>query len=77
MRNSPSVRKLGSTLVFLLAITTLVLVSSLAAFGQATTGTLRGTITDPNGGVVAGATVTAKNQNTGNTSPTTTNGAWH
>ena len=37
----------------------------IAIFGQAQTGTLRGTITDPNGGVVAGATVTAKNQATG------------
>lgn len=74
MRNSPSVRRLASALVFLLAISTLVLVSSLAVFGQATTGTLRGTVTDPNGGVVAGATVTAKNQSTSNTSPTTTNG---
>jgi len=73
MRNSPSVRRLASELVFLLAISTLVLVSSLTAFGQATTGTLRGTVTDPNGGVVAGATVTARNQNTSNTSPTTTN----
>jgi hypothetical protein len=54
-------------------MSTLVLVSSLAAFGQATTGTLRGTVTDPNGGVVAGAAVTAKNQSTGNTTPTTTN----
>src|SRR5258708_15784245 len=33
--------------------------------GQAQTGTLRGTVTDPNGGVVAGATVTEKNQATG------------
>ena len=74
MRNSLTVRRLASKLVFVLAISTLVLVSSLAAFGQATTGTLRGTVTDPNGGVVAGATVTAKNQSTNNTSPTTTNG---
>ena len=34
-------------------------------FGQAQTGTLRGTVTDPNGLVVAGATVTVKNQATG------------
>src|SRR5438552_15623578 len=38
---------------------------SIVAFGQAQTGTLRGTVTDPNGGVVAGATVTAKSQATG------------
>ncbi len=58
----------------MLAIAALVLASSLPAFAQATTGTLRGTVTDPNGGVVAGATVTAKNQSTGNSSPVTTNG---
>jgi len=74
MRNTPTVRRLASTLVFVLAMSTLLLVSSLAAFGQATTGTLRGTVTDPNGGVVSGATVTAKNQSTGNSTPTTTNG---
>ncbi len=47
---------------------------SVLAFGQAQTGTLRGTVTDPNGQVVAGATVTAKQQTTGATTPTTTNG---
>jgi outer membrane receptor protein involved in Fe transport len=43
---------------------------------QATTGTLRGTVTDSNGGVVSGATVTVKNQATGSvvTSTTTTDG---
>jgi outer membrane receptor protein involved in Fe transport len=46
---------------------------SVLAFGQAQTGTLRGTVTDPNGQVVAGATVSAKNQSTGFTSPSTTN----
>lgn len=40
---------------------------SVLAYGQAQTGTLRGTVTDPNGGVVAGATVTAKNDATGAT----------
>ncbi|PYS61445.1 MAG: hypothetical protein DMF76_10995 [Acidobacteria bacterium] len=43
---------------------------SVLAFGQVQTGTLRGTVTDPNGGIVAGATVTAKNQNSGVTSST-------
>ena len=73
MRNTPTVRRLAAALLFMLAMSTLVLLSSLAVFGQATTGTLRGTVTDPNGGVVAGATVTAKNQSTGNSTPTTTN----
>lgn len=74
MRNTPKVRRLGSALMLVLAASALVLVSSLSVFAQATTGTLRGTVTDPNGGVVAGATVTAKNQGTGVSSPTTTNG---
>jgi hypothetical protein len=37
---------------------------SILAFGQAQTGTLRGTVTDQNGSVVAGASVTAKSQAT-------------
>jgi|CXWL01.1.fsa_nt_gi outer membrane receptor protein involved in Fe transport len=36
-----------------------------SAFGQATTGTISGTVTDPAGNVVSGATVTAKNEATG------------
>src|SRR5437879_11561500 len=43
---------------------------SIFAFGQVQTSTLRGTVTYPNGGIVAGATVTAKNQNSGVTSST-------
>jgi outer membrane receptor protein involved in Fe transport len=43
------------------------------ASAQATTGTLRGVVADPNGAVINGATVTAKNEATGATSsPTTT-----
>src|SRR5947209_2635585 len=45
------------------------------AMAQATTGALRGTVVDPDGGVVVGATVTAKNEGTGTvTQPTTTTG---
>jgi outer membrane receptor protein involved in Fe transport len=36
---------------------------------QATTGTLRGTVTDANGGAIAGANVTVKNEATGTVSP--------
>lgn len=74
MRNTPTVRTLALGLRVALAISALILVSSVSVFAQATTGTLRGTVTDPNGGVIAGATVTAKNQDTGVASPTTTNG---
>lgn len=45
--------------------------SAAPALAQATNGTLRGTVTDPNGGVIAGATVSAKNEATGITTPTT------
>src|SRR5262249_6315585 len=48
---------------------------SASAMGQETKGRLTGTIVDPNGQVVAGASVTAKNQATGVEVPsTTTNG---
>jgi outer membrane receptor protein involved in Fe transport len=58
----------------LAALATILLISSAAVFAQVTKGTLRGTVTDPNGGVVAGANVTAVNQNTGARSQTTTSG---
>jgi outer membrane receptor protein involved in Fe transport len=49
--------------------------SAAPAMAQATTGTLRGTVVDPNGAAVAGATVTAKNESTGTTTqPVTTTG---
>jgi hypothetical protein len=47
--------------------------ASVPAMAQATTGTLRGTVADPNGGIIAGATVRAKNESTGaETAPVTT-----
>jgi outer membrane receptor protein involved in Fe transport len=49
--------------------------SAIPAAAQATTGTLRGVVADPNGGIVVGATVTAKNESTGTvTQQTTTTG---
>jgi outer membrane receptor protein involved in Fe transport len=58
------------------ALTTLAFLAlAVAAFGQVQTGTLRGAVTDPNGGVVANATVIARNQSTGATTPSVqTNG---
>ena len=38
---------------------------AVAAFGQAETGQINGKVTDPHGAVIPGATVTAKNTNTG------------
>lgn len=47
-----------------LASLTIVFVFSAPVMGQATTGTLKGTVVDPNGAGVAGATVTVKNEAT-------------
>ena len=54
------------------ALASVLVLSAVAVMAQATTGTLRGTVTDANGGVVAGATVTVKNQATGSLSTSTT-----
>jgi outer membrane receptor protein involved in Fe transport len=61
MHDFPKVRATAFVFLFVL----LALAFSTSAFAQATKGTLRGTVTDPNGHVVAGATVTATNQSTG------------
>ena len=45
-----------------------------ATFGQGTTGQIAGTVTDPNGAVVAGAAVKVTNIATNYTRETTTNG---
>ena len=47
-----------------LAIFVLALICGLA-FGQNTTGTMAGTVTDPSGAFIAGVTVTATNDGTG------------
>ena len=58
-----------------LVFTAVFALSASNAMAQATTGSLRGVVTDVNGAVVPGASVTAKNETTGNASPvTTTNG---
>jgi outer membrane receptor protein involved in Fe transport len=54
------------------ALASILVLSAIAVMAQATTGSLRGTVTDSNGGVVAGATVTVKNQATGSLSTSTT-----
>jgi Carboxypeptidase regulatory-like domain/TonB-dependent Receptor Plug Domain len=53
-----------------------VLLAGLPAFAQVdySTATLKGTVLDPNGAVIAGATVTATNPNTGITKSTKTGG---
>src|SRR5689334_4402376 len=56
---------------FLLSILLISALGCLTVFGQAGTSTIRGTVTDPQGNVVAGATVTLTNLAT-NASRTTT-----
>src|SRR5438270_7777644 len=46
---------------------------SVSVMAQATTGTLRGTVADAQGGVIAGANVTVKNEATGASATFTTN----
>ncbi|MFL6229812.1 MAG: carboxypeptidase regulatory-like domain-containing protein [Pyrinomonadaceae bacterium] len=72
MNNSRKLKAFALMMAWVLLILPL---SSIPAMAQATTGTLRGVVADPNGGVIAGATVTAKNEGTGtSTSPVTTTG---
>ncbi|HTJ29619.1 MAG TPA: carboxypeptidase-like regulatory domain-containing protein, partial [Acidobacteriaceae bacterium] len=56
-----------SALVFCLA--------AVSASAQTVTGSVRGTITDPSGAIISGATVTATNTATGVNTTATTNGA--
>jgi outer membrane receptor protein involved in Fe transport len=58
-------------LVLLLTFVTIALLQNQPIMAQATTGTLKGQIVDPNGQAVPGAIVTAKNQATGVDSPST------
>src|SRR6476646_1485420 len=67
-------RSLRSAVRLALACCALIVLSSVPTFAQATKGNIRGTVADPNGQVIAGATVTAKNQNTGVESSTVTTG---
>jgi carboxypeptidase family protein/TonB-dependent receptor-like protein len=57
---------------FLGALAILVLSLAPAVFAQETTGSIKGVVVDPNGLAVANATVTQKNQQTGQTSSVTT-----
>ncbi len=58
-----------ATLILLLAL----IIGSISAFGQTTTGSLRGVVSDSGSAIVTGATVTIRNNGTGIESVTTTN----
>ena len=65
MRSSPIARSLALITAFSLSLIMMVFVFSAPVMAQATTGSVAGTVTDPNGGVVPGATVTVKSDATG------------
>ena len=57
------------------ALSASLLLAPCALFAQGTTATLSGTVTDPTGAVIPDAVVTLKNQSTGDTRPSKSNGA--
>ncbi|MEQ1923355.1 MAG: carboxypeptidase regulatory-like domain-containing protein [Pyrinomonadaceae bacterium] len=58
-------RPFGFTFLSLCMASFLLFAGAALTFGQATTGSISGTVVDPAGNVVSGATVTAKNEATG------------
>jgi len=72
MKRTPPMRQLATFVSLSLLLITLVFVFSAPAMGQATTGTLKGSVVDPNGQAVTGASVTAKSDATGVTKDTVT-----
>src|SRR5881227_830762 len=73
MRSSPTAKALTIFTTRMFALACILVLAAIAVMAQATTGTLRGTVTDANGGVVSGATVTVKNTATGSSTTATTN----
>jgi Carboxypeptidase regulatory-like domain len=62
----------ANLIVFVFGVLLVATTAALSAFGQAGTSTVRGTVTDPQGHVVAGATVTLTNLGTTTSRTTTT-----
>ena len=58
----------------MIALTILLVALAIPSFAQRITASIRGTVTDSTGAVVPGATVTVKNENTGFSRSTVTNG---
>jgi hypothetical protein len=54
------------------AVAIILLMSAVSLHGQTTNGSIQGSVTDPNGGAIPGARVTARNLDTGLTQKTTT-----
>ncbi|HEV7680633.1 MAG TPA: carboxypeptidase regulatory-like domain-containing protein [Pyrinomonadaceae bacterium] len=73
MRSSPKAKAVTIFTTRIFAVAAILVLAAIAAMAQATTGSLRGTVTDAAGSVVAGATVSVKSQSTGGTTSATTN----
>jgi outer membrane receptor protein involved in Fe transport len=74
MRSSPTAKPLASLAMLTLFLMALIFVFSSSALAQVVTGTLTGTVVDPNGAVVSGASVTVKSDATGLEKSITTSG---
>jgi len=72
MKSPRKLRVLSLLATLALAFQMLFLLPAQPAMAQAQSGTIKGVVTDSNGGVVAGAKVTATNKDTGVTSPSFT-----
>ena len=73
MRSSPKAKAVTIFTTRIFAVAAILVMAAIAVMAQATTGALKGTVTDSNGGIVSGATVTVKNTSLGSTSSATTN----
>lgn len=74
MNSSWKARATALLTAWTLVLATFTSLSAVPVMAQATTGVLRGTVTDVNGAAIAGATVTVRNEATGtSTEPLTTN----
>jgi outer membrane receptor protein involved in Fe transport len=72
MSSSPKAKAVALMLAWTLAFLSILPISVVSVSAQATTGTLRGVVADTSGGIVAGASVVAKNDATGTeTTPVT------
>jgi len=65
MSSTRKAKALALVTSLVLALMAVLPLTNLTVMAQATTGTLRGTVTDANGAAISGATVTVKNENTG------------
>ena len=64
MRSSPTAKTLTIFTTRMFALACILVLAAIAVMAQATTGSIKGTVVDPNGNLVAGATVTARNEAT-------------